>query len=491
MGYRPTIKIFNTLTRQKEDLVPQLEGEVGVYVCGPTVYSYVHLGNARTFTSFDLIVRYLRYSGYQVKFVRNFTDVDDKIIQAAHQSGETPEHLADRFVQAFEEDAKSLRLTKPDASPRVTEHIDDILALIGKLIGSGIAYQAEGNVYFSVRQFPNYARLSRRPLDSTQEGEHVQLGEYKRDALDFALWKSAKPNEPRWDSPWGPGRPGWHIECSAMCMKFFGSTVDIHGGGVDLTFPHHDNEIAQSEAASQRPFSRCWMHSGMLDLEGAKMSKSLGNVVGLRDALAQVDGEALRLFFLSTHYRNPLTFAEKSLRDAEGRLEYYYETIARARDRIAGIEQQSPVSLDDNPGRFLSDFEAAMNDDFNSAAAMSAMAGLFNALNEWLAKPPAQGKVALQQTLRVLIDDARKMGVVLGVLNDAPKDWLERRRARAVRERGIDTAEVERLLACRAQARGEKNFQSADRCREELKQLGIEIQDTPQGTRWKVSSQFA
>jgi cysteinyl-tRNA synthetase len=279
------IRVFNTLSMQKEELVPLEPGTLRIYVCGPTVYSYIHIGNARTFTSFDVIVRYLRHRGFQVKYVRNFTDVDDKIIQAAAKSGESAQGLASRFIDAFREDARALHMIEPDVSPRVSDHLPEILALIEQLVARGVAYESQGDVYFSVGRYPDYAKLSKRNLDDLRAGERVAPGEQKREPLDFALWKAAKPGEPAWDSPWGKGRPGWHIECSAMGMKYLGETFDLHGGALDLIFPHHENEIAQSEGATHKPFVKTWMHAGFLDLEGAKMSKSLGNVVRLRDAL--------------------------------------------------------------------------------------------------------------------------------------------------------------------------------------------------------------
>ena len=332
----PTLTIYNTLTRRKEPLQTLRPGEVRMYVCGPTVYSWVHIGNARTFTVFDAVVRYLRHRGYRVLYVRNYTDVDDKIIQAAKETGEDPAALANRYVGAFEEDARALGLLTPDVSPRVTEVMPDIVGLIQRLLDEGVAYVSAGDVYFQVSRWPSYAKLSRRNLDELRAGERVTPGEQKREPLDFALWKAEKPGEPAWDAPWGRGRPGWHIECSAMSEKFLGRTFDIHGGGLDLIFPHHENEIAQSEAAYHQPLAMVWMHAGFLELESAKMSKSLGNVVRLRDALAKVDAEALRLFFLSSHYRNGLAFSDEALAAAEARVQYFYETLERIDERPAG-----------------------------------------------------------------------------------------------------------------------------------------------------------
>jgi len=483
-----TLKVFNTLTNQKEPLTPLVPGKLGVYVCGPTVYSYVHIGNARTFTSFDAVVRYLRYRGFEVTYVRNYTDVDDKIINAARQTGEDPQALAARFVEEFRKDARALHLLEPDVSPKVTEHIPEIVAIIEKLISEGVAYASQGDVYFSVSRYPSYAKLSKRNLDDLRSGERVQPGEQKREPLDFALWKAAKPGEPFWESPWGRGRPGWHIECSAMSAKYLGETFDLHGGGLDLIFPHHENEIAQSEAATHKPFAKVWMHCGFLDLEGAKMSKSLGNVVRLRDALERVDPEALRFFFLSTHYKNPLTFSDKSLSDAELRMEYFYETLRKVDDRLKAAKDPGPGPLHGDPDQYLRDFEVQMDDDFNCAGAMAVLSALFGMLNELCDKPPVKDKAVVIRTLKALRERVATLATVFGLFEDEPSAYLLRRRSRAVKERGIDEAVVEKLLNERLAARSAKNFQEADRLRAELQKLAVEIMDTPAGTTWKVAA---
>jgi cysteinyl-tRNA synthetase len=482
---QPQLTVFNTLENKKEPLVPREPGRIRMYVCGPTVYGYIHIGNARTFTSFDVVVRYLRYRGYQVDYVRNYTDVDDKIINAARETGEAPTALAQRFIDAFRQDAAALHLLEPDVSPKVSEHIPEIIELIGKLVDKGVAYESAGDVYFQVSRYPQYARLSRRNLDDLRAGERVTPGDQKREPLDFALWKAAKPGEPSWPSPWGPGRPGWHIECSAMAAKYLGQEFDLHGGGLDLIFPHHENEIAQSEAATGHIFCRTWMHCGFLDLEGAKMSKSLGNVVRLRDALCRIDPEALRLYFLSTHYRNPLSFAEKSLSDAEARVEYFYETLRRLDERLAGKDfAEGPLHGD--PGRHLRAFEAAMDDDFNVPGAQAAVSAIFAELNELLDKPPVKDKALIGRTLKALRQDVARMSGVLGLFDDDAAAWLLRRRERLVQQRGIDAAAVQALISERTEARAAKDFARADQVREQLKQMGVEIMDTPSGTSWKV-----
>jgi cysteinyl-tRNA synthetase len=486
----PEIRVFNTLSHAKVPLVPITPGKIGIYVCGPTVYSFVHIGNARTFTSFDVVVRYLRARGFEVKYVRNYTDVDDKIIQAAAQTGEDPLALAARFVREFEADAAKLRLLKPDVSPKVSETIPEIVALIEKLVARQLAYVSGGDVYFEVRKFPGYLKLSKKKLDELREGggERELRGEAKRDPADFALWKAAKPGEPAWDSPWGKGRPGWHIECSAMSSKYLGETFDLHGGGLDLIFPHHENEIAQSEGASGKPLCNCWMHGGFLDLEGAKMSKSLGNVVRLRDALEKVDAEGLRYFFLTTHYRQQLAFSEKALADAEGRMEYFYETLKKVDERLDANEL-APGKPYGDPQRFLDDFHAAMSDDFNFAGALSAVSGVFAELNFLMDRPPVKDKALIGRTLAALREVVREMSKALGLFEVAPAEWLKARRERQVKARGIDVGKVEAAIATRNAARTSKNFEEADRIRAELKAMGVEIMDTPRGTEWKVAAE--
>jgi cysteinyl-tRNA synthetase len=482
----PSLKLFNTLTQRKEALTTLRPGEVRLYVCGPTVYSYVHLGNARTFTAFDVVVRYLRYRGYRVTYVRNVTDVDDRIIHAAKLSQEDPKALADGFVQAFDEDMRGLGMLEPDVAPRVTDNMPEILALVQQLLDAGVAYVSSGDVFFAVAQWPGYAKLSHRNVEELRAGERVVAGEHKRDPLDFALWKAEKPGEPAWDAPWGRGRPGWHIECSAMSVKFLGQPFDIHGGGLDLIFPHHDNEIAQSEAAARTPLARYWMHTGFLKLENAKMSKSLGNVVKLRDALARVDAEALRLFFLSSHYRNELTFGESALLEAERRLEYFYETLARVDERLALREVKPSAGTLGETGRFLKSFELAMDDDFNAAEGQAALHGLFTEMNLLLDRAPGVDRDQVACTLAELRAEVRPFGQVLGIFQETPAQWLLRRRERLVARRGLDQAHIEALIAERAAARKAKDWARADALRDALLALGVELRDGSGGTAWKV-----
>ena len=485
----PQIRVFNTLQQAKVPLQPITPGKVGIYVCGPTVYSFVHIGNARTFTSFDTVVRYLRYRGFEVKYVRNYTDVDDKIIKAAKETGEDPIALAARFVREFEADATQLRLLAPDFSPKVSETIPEIVTIIEKLIANGAAYESKGDVYFAVRKYPDYLKLSHRNVDDLQSGagdREIVNEDQKRDPLDFALWKAAKPGEPSWPSTWGAGRPGWHIECSAMSAKFLGETFDLHGGGLDLIFPHHENEIAQSEAASGKALCHCWMHGGFLDLEGAKMSKSLGNVVRLRDALQKVDAEGLRYFFLSTHYRQQLAFTDKSLADAEARMEYFYETLKKVDERIGG-KDFGVGPLHGEPQRFLTELDEQVSDDFNFPGGLGVLSGLFAELNQLMEKPPVKDKPMIGRTLVALREVAREIASALGLFETDAADWLLRRRDRQVIARGIDRKKIEEMVAARDAARIAKNYADSDRIRTEAKTMGVDLMDSPAGTTWKIA----
>jgi len=472
------LRIFNTLSQKKEIFEPLHAPQVRIYVCGPTVYDFVHIGNARTFTAFDVVVRFLRFAGYEVTYVRNYTDVDDKIIQAAQRQNENPLALATRFLEAFEEDAACLRLLPPDVAPRVSEHMGEIVQMIGVLVDKGHAYASGGDVYFSVSSYPAYAALSKRDLSEMRAGERVAVGENKREPLDFALWKAAKPGEPSWASPWGEGRPGWHIECSAMSAKYLGETFDIHGGGGDLVFPHHENELAQSQAASGKPLCRYWMHCGFLDLAGAKMSKSLGNTIGLRDALARTDADSLRFFFLSTHYRNPLKFSDKSLADAQARVCYFYESLQLLEELCL---PPAPAETE-GAHAYVDAFKEAMSDDFNTAAALAVLSELFNEVNVLGRKRNAK---ALAQ-LSCLHEQARAIGGALGLFEETPSTWLRRRRDTRIAERNLDVTQVEALVASRQKAREEKDFAQADILRGELEKMGVELRDTPKGPEWKL-----
>ncbi|MEW5761898.1 MAG: cysteine--tRNA ligase [Bacillota bacterium] len=475
------MELYNTLSRRKEEFRPREPGKVAIYVCGPTTYNYIHLGNARALVVFDTIRRYFLYKGFEVTFIQNFTDIDDKIINRAREEGEDPAVLAAKYVAAYFEDADALHVRRADVHPKVSEHIPEIIALIERLLARGYAYVVDGDVYFAVRKFPGYGKLSGRTLDDMLAGARVEVDPKKRDPLDFALWKAARPGEPYWESPWGRGRPGWHIECSAMALKYLGTTFDIHGGGADLIFPHHENEIAQSEAATGEPFARYWVHNGFITVREEKMSKSLGNIFLVRDLLRQYPAAVLRLFLLSTHYRSPLDFntdkmaaAERGLARLKNSLVLLREAEARAVDECGPEEAALLERLDELRGRF----EAGMDDDFNTAAALAALYDLAHEVNGYLhnrARPSRQ----VLRTAQALFEGWNE---VLGIF-----PVREGRIVLEEKELGDNLALglLELLIAVRQEARGRKDFATADRIREGLKNLGILLEDTPGGVRWK------
>jgi cysteinyl-tRNA synthetase len=479
------IQFHDTLTAKKKELVPLEPGKVRLYVCGPTVYDYAHLGHARCYVVWDVVVRHLRARGLEVVYVRNFTDVDDKIIRRANERGEDPIALAARFADAFHEDVDALGCLRPEVEPRVSTHIPQIVAMIEQIVAKGNGYApGNGDVYFSVRSFPDYMRLSKRNLDDLQAGARVEPGEAKRDPLDFALWKAAKPGEPAWDSPWGKGRPGWHIECSAMTYAHLGAPIDLHAGGKDLVFPHHTNEIAQSVAAvgdgkTAESFCRAWMHNGFVEIDDEKMSKSLGNFFTVRDVLARFEPEGLRLFLLGTHYRNDFNFSDAILADAERRLVYLYETLEKAERAAGGLGAAGQASA------FLEQAFAALDDDFNTAQVLGILAEAFTAAN---ALADRKGKKTPEEraTLAAFARDARLVGTTLGLLQRPPAQALLSIRAKAAARRGIEGAWVEGKIAERAEARKAKDFARADAIRGELLARGVAIMDGPEGTSWKV-----
>jgi len=483
------IQIFDTLAGRKRPFEPVEPGKVRFYCCGPTVYDYSHVGHARSYMIWDVVVRHLRARGFQVKYVRNFTDVDDKIIKRAAERGEDPVALASRFAAAYEEDMDALGNLRPDVAPRVSEHVPQIVALIEKLVARGFAYApGNGDVYYAVRKFPEYGRLSRRNLDDLLAGARVEPGEAKRDPLDFALWKAAKPGEPSWSSPWGKGRPGWHIECSAMTIEHLGTPIDIHGGGKDLVFPHHTNEIAQSVAAQSEKleveaFVRHWMHHGFVEIDDQKMSKSLGNFFTIREVLARYDAEALRFFLLGTHYRNDFNFSDAVLGEAERRLGYLYETLERV-DRLAA--GAAPDGSLEGPMAGLAERGAeALDDDFNTAAVLGILADAFTAANA-LADRKGKKSAADRAALARFAAEARELSRTLGILQRPPAAALLAVRAKAAARRGIDPALVERRIAERAQARKAKDFERSDSIRAELLAIGVALRDDAQGTTWTV-----
>jgi cysteinyl-tRNA synthetase len=479
------IVVFDTLSGKKRALVPLEPDQIRLYVCGPTVYDLSHLGHARCYVVWDVVVRHLRERGLRVKYVRNFTDVDDKIIKRANERGEDPVALASRFADAFHADMDALGILRPDVEPRVSEHVPDIVAMIETLVAKGFAYApGNGDVYYAVRKFPEYARLARRNLDDLLAGARVDPGEAKRDPLDFALWKAAKPGEPAWDAPWGKGRPGWHIECSAMSHRHLGATIDLHAGGKDLVFPHHTNEIAQSVAAvgdgvHADAFARYWMHNGFVEIDDQKMSKSLGNFFTVRDVIARYDAEALRFFLLGTHYRNDFNFSDLVLDAAERRLVSLYETVEKA-DRLG--EGASPAG---QAGDLVEQCRAALDDDFNAPQVLGILADAFTAAN---ALADRKGKKTQDEKaqLAAFARDVRTIGTTLGILQRHPAEALVAIRDRAASRRGIDPAMVAAKLDERAAARKARDFARSDAIRDELLASGVAIMDGPEGTTWRV-----
>ncbi len=468
-----SLKIFNTLSGEKEDFVPLTPGEVRMYVCGVTVYDSSHIGHARSLLTFDTIYRYLKFCGYRVQFVRNFTDVDDKIINKANDQKISCKAVTDRYIDEFHRDAESLGLLPPSLEPRATLHIAEIIELIQKLEERQLAYRIDGDVFFSVPGFPGYGRLSRKRIEELEAGARVEIDERKKSPLDFALWKSSKAGEPSWESPWGPGRPGWHIECSVMSSKYLGQPFDIHGGGRDLMFPHHENEIAQSEGAFGLPLARYWMHNGLLTVNGEKMSKSLGNYFTIEEILQEHDPVAVRQLFLTSHYRSPGDFSKEVLQEAERSAERIYETIERI--ACSGTSRQNRVA---DPS-LMSSFRQEMDDDFNTPRALALIFDEVRSLNRLLDSKQNDGVAERASALETMCD-------ALGLLQDGPEAFLSRKKARWLRQQGFAEAEVQKAIAARDQARMNKNWREADRIRNELLAKGIVVEDTRGGTTWKV-----
>ena len=492
------IKVYNTLGGGKVSLEPLADKKIGMYVCGPTVYDAAHLGHARAAVVFDVVSRYLRARGYQVKFVRNYTDVDDKIIARANERGVAPHEISERYIKEFEADMAALGVGDPDVKPKVTEHIAEIVALIQKLVDAGAAYPVEGDVYYSVSSFAGYGKLSNRDREGMEAGARVEVDLKKRDPLDFALWKKAKPGEPFWESPWGKGRPGWHIECSAMAMKYLGESFDIHGGGRDLIFPHHENEIAQSERATGKQFSKYWLHNGFVNVNAEKMSKSLGNFMTVREVLDQFHPETVRLFLLSAQYRTPIDFTLKNLEEAEKQLERFYTALAEA-SKVAPEERELDLKDIAEPAKtlwyaaddFAARFDEAMDDDFNTALAIGHIYDLVRELNK-IAVPLVSAGAMAEPQLAGVIWAARKrllsIGDILGLFHSEPQAYLDDLKRRRIARAPVDTSLVDKLVAERQEARKAKNFKRADEIRDELATLGVELEDKLGQTTWKLRS---
>jgi cysteinyl-tRNA synthetase len=479
-----SLRVYNTLSGKKEEFQPLVPGKVGMYVCGVTVYDYCHIGHARANIVFDIIYRYLQFAGYETTYVRNYTDVDDKIIKRANERGISSKDLAEEFIRAFDEDMAALGLAKPTFEPRATEYIDQIIEICQNLIDKGMAYESGGDVYYRVDKFAGYLKLSKRNMEEMQAGARIAPGEQKENPMDFALWKTAKPGEPSWQSPWGAGRPGWHIECSAMSSSLLGDSFDIHGGGRDLIFPHHENEIAQSEAASGKPFAKYWVHNGFVNVNQEKMSKSLGNFFTIRDILQTYDPEVVRFFILTAHYRSPIDFSDQNLAESQTGLSRFYEALLTADQAVEGAEESAVTS---NEGAKLeAKFREAMDDDFNSALAIAHLFEGVRTMNRLCATKKFRKNAELVAQVRDLRATVLRLGEVLGIYNSAPAAWLEKVRLAGVAKLDITLDEIAALIEQRLQARAEKDFARSDEIRDALAARGIELLDSREGTSWKL-----
>ncbi|MGQ2376544.1 cysteine--tRNA ligase [Companilactobacillus zhachilii] len=467
------LKIFNTLTREKEEFKPITPNQVNMYVCGPTVYNYIHIGNARSIVAFDTVRRYLEFLGYDVKFVSNFTDVDDKMIKEANKEGITVPEVADRFIKAFYEDIAAINVQKATINPRATDNIQEIIDFIKDLVAKDYAYESQGDVFYRARKFKHYGELSDQNIDQLVEGasEHVGDAEFakKQDPIDFALWKKAKPGEIKWDSPWGEGRPGWHIECSVMSTKYLGDTFDIHGGGQDLEFPHHENEIAQSEAKTGQKFVNYWMHNGFVTVENnEKMSKSLGNFVTVHDLVKTTNPQVLRFFLSSTHYRRPLEYSKANLQKAADNLDKIKTAYNNLKFRLDGAEDASDINdIQIQVAKIVTDFKTAMNDDFN---VQNGLTEIFNLVS--LANNYAASEIVAKNAANVILEAMVKLTSILGVKLDDQQDLSE---------------EIQQMVDQRDEARANKDFATSDKLRDQLKDMGVILEDTPQGTRWHIN----
>lgn len=472
------IRIYNSLTRKKEIFEPVTPGKVGMYVCGPTVYDACHIGHARSVVVFDVIARYLEREGFTVTYVRNFTDVDDKIIQRANVLDTSSQSVAERYIKEFHEDMDALNVLRPAYEPKATEHIDDIIHVIEKLVQKGVAYDVDGDVFYHVKDNPQYGKLSGRQLDDMEAGARIAVDDRKRDPFDFALWKAAKPGEPAWDSPWGKGRPGWHIECSAMSYHYLGETFDIHGGGKDLIFPHHENEIAQSEMAFGKPFAKYWIHNGFVNIDSEKMSKSLGNFKMIKDVLQSFHPEAVRFFLLSHHYRNPIDFSDKTMGEAAAGLDKLYHTLERL-EKISNAATENGMLP---AGDYWQQFQTAMNDDFNTARGIGVLYEAARNANRLMDTDPKAHRAVLAE----IESDMMAIGEILGIFASSPQTYLTARKTTAMESADIDSEEIDRLVKAREAARNARDFATADQIRDQLAEMRVVLEDRPDGTIWRV-----
>jgi cysteinyl-tRNA synthetase len=492
------LRFYNTLTGKKEDFVPIEEGKVKMYVCGITAYDTCHIGHARSAINFDVIYKYLKFKGYNVTYVKNFTDVDDKIIAKALQEGTDICDISERYIKEHNEDMDSLGVARPTITPRATENIKGMLRLIDTLMEKGLAYVVDGDVFFSVEKFKGYGKLSKRNLEDMMAGARIDVNDKKRNPMDFVLWKSSKKDEPWWDSPWGRGRPGWHIECSVMGQRFLGDTFDIHGGGEDLVFPHHENEIAQSEGATGKPFANYWIHNGFIKINSEKMSKSLGNVFTIKDILKIYHPEVIRLFVLQSHYKSYIDFSDEALAKSRVGMDRFYTTLKQIKDALSsqtdfsGVAEQNLSGTDaevffrlkELPGKFAE----SMDDDFNTAKAIGHIFDCIRLINGYMSK---EGFVPTAEALFVL-DTAknriREIGKVLGLFLDDPDEYFRKDKEREAARLGLDVDEINGLIEKRTNARAEKDWAEADRIRDVLAEKGVVIQDSPASTTWKIKN---
>ncbi len=479
-----TLRIYNTLTHRKEIFAPLSPGRVRMYVCGPTVYDSSHIGHARSVVVFDVVARYFRACGYEVTYVRNFTDIDDKIINRARELGMDTVSLSEKYIQEFYKDMDALNVQRATLEPRATQHIDDIQKVIQTLMEKGLAYESGGDVFFRVSRFDGYGKLSGRKPEDMLAGARVEVDQRKENPMDFVLWKSAKPGEPFWDSPWGKGRPGWHIECSAMSSRFLGETFDIHGGGKDLIFPHHENEIAQSEGAFGKPFARYWIHNGFVNINKEKMSKSLGNFVIIKDVVKAYHPEAVRLFLLSNHYRSPIDFSDQNMQEAGNALEKLYAAVNRMDETLENCPEPSNPPEDDLWTRFCD----AMDDDFNTAQGIGILFDGVRTLNRILDEQ--QGLLS-EETRNLVCSyrrDILKIGGILGILSQAPAVYFEGKKTEGLEKKSLSADSIEKLINDRKQARINRNWAEADRIRKLLEDMNVILEDRPGGTLWKIKN---
>jgi cysteinyl-tRNA synthetase len=492
-----TLRVYNTLTKSKEDFEPLQKGKVGMYACGVTVYDLCHIGHARSTIVFDVIFRYLRHKGYDVTYVRNFTDVDDKIINRANSEKVSCKEISERYIEEFKKDMQLLGIDPPTIEPKATDHIPDMIKTIEKLIENGYAYRIGDDVFFSVSKFKGYGRLSGRTIDEMYAGARVEIDERKENPMDFALWKASKPGEPFWDSPWGKGRPGWHIECSSMSQKYLGDTFDIHGGGKDLIFPHHENEIAQSEGATGKPFVKYWVHNGFVNIDKEKMSKSLGNFFTIKEILERYHPEVIRLFLLSNHYRSPVDFSDKNIEEAKKGLDRIYTTLKNINGLTGSKDEEKRLSLEsldemekevyETLSALSVKVEEAMDDDFNTALAIGHIYEGVRVINRYISdKREFDRSPNSIGILKYGKEILKEIGSVLGLFNTDPENYFEKQRLKGISEIEINEEEILRMIEERANARAEKNWTLADDIRNNLSEKGIILEDKPEGTIWKT-----